>query len=105
METDGYRLAKLPSLLFTEKDFYGGAFPKQEWDEHYCKLGRGGEKENRDEERFIHQANCGVCLGSEGRLTSCYFICNAGISAQHQAPSCYSTAAILCLSNRTSVTI
>lgn len=68
METDGYRLAKLHSLLPTEKDSRRGAFLKQEWDEHYCKLSGGGKKENRDEERFIHQTSHGICLGSQSRL-------------------------------------
>lgn len=105
METGGYRPAKLRSLLLTEKDSSRGAFLKQEWDEHYGKLDGGGKKENRDEERFIHQTSRGVCWGSESRLTSCYLSCHAGISARHQASSRYSTAAILCLPNRTSVTI
>lgn len=62
METDSYRPAKLHSLLSTEKESSWGAFLKQEWDGHSDKLGGEGKKENRDEERFIHQINCGIML-------------------------------------------
>lgn len=44
---------------------------------------RGGKKESRDKERFTHQEICGLLL--RGEVTSWPLICNAGISAWHQA--------------------
>lgn len=56
METDGRGPAKLHSLLPTAKDSSRGAFLKKK---AKMNSGRGGKKENRDEERFIHQASRG----------------------------------------------